>query len=85
MTKKNKLIERFLSQPKDFTFDELVKFLTGMGFEISTKGKTSGSRVEFFHPERNVKWLAHKPHPQKIVKEYVLKELKAFLFETEFL
>lgn len=42
MTKKNKLLERFLSVPKDFTFDELKTLLQSMGFEVENKGKTSG-------------------------------------------
>ena len=62
MSTKEKLIERFKKQPKDFTFDELVKLLTGFGFEMSNKGKTSGSRVRF----RNIKLKSiidiHKPH-----------------------
>jgi hypothetical protein len=46
---KEKLIKRFLALPKDFTFDELVKLLTALGFSISNKGKTSGSRVKFIN------------------------------------
>ena len=47
MSTKEKLIERFKRQPKDFTFDELKSMLYGLGFDISNKGKTSGSRVRF--------------------------------------
>ncbi|MDR0567151.1 MAG: hypothetical protein LBG47_08985 [Prevotellaceae bacterium] len=42
MSTKEKLIRRFLALPKDFTFDELVKLLTALGFSMSNKGKTSG-------------------------------------------
>ena len=45
MTSKDKLIDRFKSLPKDFTFEELEKLLGLFGFEQSNKGKTSGSRV----------------------------------------
>ena len=48
MSTKEKLTERFKKHPKDFTWDELVKFLSGFGFEMNNKGKTSGSRVEFY-------------------------------------
>ncbi len=85
MTKKDKLVERFLSLPKDFTFDELVKLMISLGFELSNKGKTSGSRVEFIHKNLNARWFAHKPHPGKIMKKYALKDLKIFLTETGFL
>lgn len=47
MTAKDKLTERFKTLPKDFTFGELTKLLNGFGFAISSKGKTSGSRVRF--------------------------------------
>jgi hypothetical protein len=49
MTKKDKLLVRFLSIPRDFTFDELTTLLLSMGFEIENKGKTSGSRVAFVY------------------------------------
>lgn len=45
MGKKEKLIERFKSQPKDFSFEELTRLFRIFGFEVSQKGKTSGSRV----------------------------------------
>jgi hypothetical protein len=52
MGTKEKLIERFKRQPKDFTFDEMVKLLIGFGFSISHKGKTSGSRIRFINKEK---------------------------------
>lgn len=33
MSKKEKLLERFLTQPKDFHYDEMVKLLGYYGFE----------------------------------------------------
>lgn len=47
MTRKEKLIARFRSRPKDFTFDEAVTLLSYFGYQLSNKGKPSGSRVEF--------------------------------------
>ena len=40
MTKKDKLLERFLSIPKDFTFDELKTLLRSLGYLEDNKGKT---------------------------------------------
>lgn len=85
MTRKDKLIERLLSAPKDLTFDELVKIFRQFGFEIGTKGKTSGSRVEFYHTEMKVRYYAHKPHPKNIVKPYVVKQVIEFLENLELL
>jgi hypothetical protein len=75
MTRIEKLVERLLSIPKDLTFDELIKIFRQFGFEIGTKGKTSGSRVEFFHRKLDVKYYAHKPHPNNIVKPYCTDKL----------
>jgi predicted RNA binding protein YcfA (HicA-like mRNA interferase family) len=75
MTKKEKLLERFLRIPKDFTFDELTTLLLSMGFEIENKGKTSGSRVAFVHVNFNKHILIHKPHPGKIINSVYLKNI----------
>lgn len=75
MTKKDKLLLRFLSIPKDFTFDELSSLLQSMGFEIENKGKTSGSRVAFVHVSFNKHILIHKPHPNKIMNRIYLKNI----------
>ena len=76
MTKKDKLLERFLALPNDFTFDELKSLLESMGFEIENKGKTSGSRVAFVHINYRKHILIHKPHPSKIINKIYLKQIK---------
>ena len=73
MSKKEKLIERLKGNPKDFTFDEMRTALESMGLKMSNKGKTSGSRVEFIKGKISI--ILHKPHPQKELKEYVIKEI----------
>lgn len=78
MSKKEKLVARFLSQPKDFHYDEMVKLLGYFGFEEMKKGKTSGSRVKFENSE-SVVILLHKPHPSGIMKTYQLKQVKETL------
>ncbi len=79
MTKKDKLLVRFLSIPKDFTFDELSTLLQNMGFEVENKGKTSGSRVAFIHINFKKHILIHKPHPSKIINKIYLKQIKVEL------
>ena len=76
MSTKDKLIERFKKQPKDFTFNELVKLLCGLGFVISNKGKTSGSRVRFKNETLKIIIDLHKPHTQGTpINESTLKEI----------
>ncbi len=85
MSRKEKLVERIKGLPKDFTFNELETLLSYLGFEKSNKGKTSGSRVKFYHNEKQKQYLAHKPHPSSIIKEKALKDIVDFLEENEFL
>ncbi|MDE5750875.1 MAG: type II toxin-antitoxin system HicA family toxin [Duncaniella sp.] len=77
MAKIQKLVERLLRQPKDFTYDEAKTILIHFGFEERTKGKTSGSRVEFVKDADSI--LMHKPHPTGELKTYQVKQLVEFL------
>jgi len=83
MSTKEKLIERFKKQPKDFTWDELVRLFEIIGFSIDYKGKTSGSRVRF--KKDNYIFYFHKPHPKNIIKESVLKRAIDFLKKNDFI
>ncbi|AOR28075.1 hexulose-6-phosphate isomerase [Formosa sp. Hel1_33_131] len=75
MSKTEKLLEKFKSIPNDLTWDELVKILNYLGyFELSKKGKTGGSRRKFVNELKDVINL-HKPHPTKIIKKYMIKQL----------
>ena len=47
MGKKEKLIAKLLSEPKDFTFEEAETLLGYLSYVRNNKGKTSGSRVMF--------------------------------------
>lgn len=76
-----KLIERLLSLPKDFHYDEAKRVLEYFGFEERTKGKTSGSRVEFVMGDNSI--MMHKPHPSGELKSYQLKQLINVLKELK--
>jgi len=78
MSKKEKLINRFLSMPSDFHYDELVKLLGYFEFEEVKKGKTSGSRVKFTN-SNGIPIILHKPHPTGLMKKYQLKQIKEIL------
>jgi len=83
MSTKDKLIERFKKQPKDFTWDELVRLLGIFGFAPDNKGKTSGSRVVFI--KDNDAHTVHKPHPSNILKGYAMKQVLDFMIEKGFI
>ena len=81
MGKKEKLLARLKSRPKDFTFDETVALMSSLGLTLSNKGKTSGSRVSFIRNEMKV--VMHKPHRQKVLLGYqvakLLQDLEGFI------
>jgi len=80
---REKLIERLKSNPKDFTFHEMKNALESLGFEMSNKGKTSGSRVKFLKDETAI--ILHKPHPRKELLEYQIKQVLEILEKEELL
>jgi hypothetical protein len=83
MSTKEKLIKRFMRQPKDFTWDELVRLFGIFGFEMDNKGKSSGSRVSFI--KDGEAHTVHKPHPSNSLKEYVMKSVLYFLVKKDFI
>lgn len=75
MSKIEKLLEQFKSNPTDFTWDELVKVLNYLRyFEKASIGKTGGSRTKFVNEATDIISL-HKPYPSNIVKQYVIKQI----------
>lgn len=78
MGKKEKLIKRLKSKPKDFTFEEAESLLGYLEYVRSNKGKTSGSRVVFKNLNHGIIML-HKPHPRKELLDYQVKQLLSVL------
>ncbi len=70
MSKKDKLIDKLLKKPKDFTFDEMVSLLSYFGYELKQGG--TGSGVKFIKNDSNKVINFHKPHSSGILKKYVL-------------
>ena len=75
MGTKDKLKERFKKKPKDFTYEETVTLLTQLGYELSNKGATSGSRVRFKNESAGTYIDIHRPHPGSIMKEWMVKAI----------
>lgn len=61
---------RFKRCPKDFTWQELVTLLEGLGF---TELQGKGSRVKFFNEICDCMIFIHKPHPNNVLKSYAIK------------
>ena len=74
MSRRDKLVARLGTRPRDFTWSELARLLEGLGYVETKAGKTGGSRRRFVHPTAPLITL-HKPHPGNTVKMYVVDEL----------
>lgn len=73
MSKKDKLIEKLLKKPKDFTFAEMESLLSYFGYQLKQGG--TGSGVKFKKDGSNEVINFHKPHPNGILKKYVLDQV----------
>ncbi len=78
MGKKEKLIKRLKTIPKDFTVEELETLLNYMEYECHNKGKTSGSRV-VFKSKNHPPIMMYKPHPNNQLKVYQVKQVVQLL------
>jgi predicted RNA binding protein YcfA (HicA-like mRNA interferase family) len=78
MSQREKLLERFKTKPKDFTWDELEKLLNSMGY-VQEKG--DGSRRKFYNSETCALISLHKPHPGRILKSYQVTDVLNHLQE----
>lgn len=79
MGTKEKLLHRFGRLPKDFSFDETVRMLRYLGYEVHNKGTTSGSRIRFLNKATGAFIDLHKPHPDSIMKEWMMKAIYVHL------
>jgi hypothetical protein len=70
MTRTDKLLIRFLSKPHDFRFTELKRLLQRFGYREVKTGKTTGSRVAFFHESAQHIIRLHKPQAKNALKRY---------------
>jgi len=79
ITKQEKLFKRLLNKPKDFSYNELIRLMTSLGYREIKSGKTSGSRGAFVCDGAHIIRL-HKPHPNNELKEYqiiyIIEELR---------
>ena len=84
MSKNEKLTQRLLSIPKDFTWEELVKLLALFGYTEIKKGKTGGARRKFADDNKNIINL-HKPHPSNTLPKDMLKKVIGQLKEKGYI
>ena len=84
MSRKEKLISRFLQRPKNFTWDELTSLLKHIGYREVKTGRTGGSRRRFVHHSAAIITL-HKPHSQNVLKRYAIDQVLDVLRQEDLL
>jgi hypothetical protein len=85
VNRKEKLIKRFRTLPRDFTFEEVVTLFQGCGFTLENKGSTSDSRIRFYNETDQNAYIMHKPHPSNIIKEYIMRDILTFLIKNNYI
>ena len=75
MSKKDKLLNRLLKNPKDFTFDEMKSLLSYFGYELKQSG--TGSGIKFIKNGSNEVINFHRPHPNGALKNYILDYVRS--------
>lgn len=76
MSKIEKAVQRFVSRPTDFEWNELKAIMLYFGFELKMTG---GSGRKFIHRETQAAHFIHEPHPSKVLKSYQVRDAVAFL------
>lgn len=76
MAKIDKLIERLLSKPSNFRWNELEKIMTYFDYE---QLQNKGSRRKFVHKGTKKVLALHKRHPDDTLLAYQLNEVISFL------
>ena len=79
MSRHDKTLLRICTDPilKNINYSDVAALFKSLDYKLSNKGRTSGSRVEFIGKVTEVSF--HKPHPEKELKSYVIKIIRAFL------
>ena len=81
MSTMEKLIARFMTKPRDFSWQELTRLLNHFGY-IEIAG--TGSKRKFEHTQHTTIRL-HEPHPKSILKKYQIDLVYSALKEEKLL
>jgi hypothetical protein len=76
MSRKDKLLERLQTQPKDFSWSELLTLMRSFDLEVLTG---AGSARKFRNPATGHQFNIHQPHPSNILKAYQVRGALEFL------
>jgi hypothetical protein len=72
VSKKQKLLDKLRSKPVDFTWGEAESLMKACNFRLH---KNNGSARMFLHEGTRTKVRLHEPHPEKVLKPYMVDVL----------
>ncbi len=81
MSRLEKAKRRLAEVPRDYTYSEARYLLGQLGYQESSKGRTSGSRVSFYRPDDDSIIMLHKPHPEDTMAVGAVRYLRDRLKE----
>lgn len=81
MSRKENLVSRLKSRPRDFSIQELDTLMSLCNCEKRNRGKTSGSAIEYIHTQTKHIYSIHQPHPGNEIKICYIKRIISFLTE----
>lgn len=81
MPKKDKALQRLISVPSDYTYNELTTLLGQFGYQERSGGATGGSRRRFVRESDQSIIMLHKPHPGNIVGKATIRDVIQHLKE----
>ena len=81
MSKRDKLWIKFMEVPpkKNLTWSDLLTLMSALDFE---QLEGDGSRVKFYHKAKDIVVNLHKPHPDNLLKTYLVKQIQEKLKEA---
>lgn len=74
MARLEKVIADFKECRGPFPYADLVRLLTGLGYQESSTG--GGSRRRFIHPATKHVIRCHEPHPGNEILPYLVKQIR---------
>jgi hypothetical protein len=84
VSQSSKKLDRLLTKPKDFSWDDLISVLKHFDFHQERTGKSGGSRRKFSNSS-GITVSFHEPHPQPTLKRYQVDQLIEFLTKEGYL
>lgn len=78
----DKKILELQSKPKGFRWDDTEAIMIHFGYRLL---EGNGSRVKFYHPEKDSVLSLHKPHNPKTLRPYQVIDILKKLREDGFL